>query len=420
VAHSKITHETVDELPPAKKTILGFQHLLAMFGATVLVPFLTGIDPSLAILTAGIGTLIFHYITGGKVPVFLGSSFAFIGAISLVLSTEGIGAVKTGIIAAGLVYVLLSIVARFVGTKRIQSFFPAIVVGPVIMVIGLRLASVALSMAGYQIDENGVGSFDIPSLVVASSVVLTMIAVAIYMKGFFKLVPIIFAIVVGYTVAALYGLVDFAPVLAANWFGLPALGTEQLLAVPVWSWAAIIAIAPIAFVTFIEHFGDITANGAVVKKDFLKDPGIKKTLLGDGVATLVAGVMGGPANTTYGENTGVLAVTKVYSPAILRLAAMFAIGLALFGKFGTFLTTIPTPVMGGVSVILFGMIASVGVRAMVDARTDLTQSRNLLIASVILVTGIAIDAVAIDGTLSVSGLAIAALLGVVLNKLLPL
>ena len=394
--------------------ILGIQHVLAMFGATVLVPFLTGLNPSLALISAGVGTLIFHFCTKRIVPVFLGSSFAFIGALTLVLKEEGIGAIKGGVIAAGLIYVLMSYLVKVFGVQRVKSFFPPIVTGPIIMLIGLRMAPTALGMAGY-----ANGKFDPKSLVVACVVILVMVFITMMKRSFLRLIPILAAVIVGYTVATFMGMVNFDLVSQAKWVGLSAEATHDLLTLPQISLTGIIAIAPIALVVFIEHIGDITTNGAVVGKDFFKNPGIHRTLLGDGLATVAAGFIGGPANTTYGENTGVLAVTKVYDPAILRIAACYAIILGFIGKFGILLQSIPLPVMGGVSVILFGMIASVGVRTVVDARLDFSNSRNLIIASLIFVLGIAVDNIVLWKTVSVSGLALAALAGVVLNKVLP-
>lgn len=396
------------------KFILGIQHVLAMFGATVLVPFLTGLNPSLALIAAGVGTLIFHFCTKRIVPVFLGSSFAFIGALTLVLKNEGIGAIKGGVIAAGFIYVLMSYLVKTFGVERVKSFFPPIVTGPIIMLIGLRMSPTALNMAGY-----ANGKFDIKSLIVAFAVIITMVSITMMKKSFLRLIPILSAVIVGYIVATFLGMVDFSVVSQAKWIGLSAEAASDLFTIPKMSLTGIIAIAPIALVVFIEHIGDITTNGAVVGKDFFKDPGIHRTLLGDGLATIAAGLLGGPANTTYGENTGVLAVTKIYDPAILRIAACYAIILGFIGKFGILLQTIPLPVMGGVSVILFGMIASVGVRTVVDARLDFSNSRNLIIASIIFVLGIAVDNIVIWQTVSVSGLALAAFAGVVLNKILP-
>ena len=401
----------MEKLSLQTKLVLGIQHVLAMFGATVLVPFLTGLNPSIALICAGVGTLIFHSVTKGIVPVFLGSSFAFIGATALVFKEQGIAILKGGIISAGLVYVLMSFIVLKFGVERIKSFFPPVVVGPIIMVIGLRLSPVALSMAGYSNN-----TFDKDSLII---VVVTMISISILKKSFFRLVPILISVVIGYIVAYFMGDVDLSKVHEASWLGLPTGAFETITTLPKFTFTGVIALAPIALVVFIEHIGDITTNGAVVGKDFFKDPGVHRTLLGDGLATMAAGLLGGPANTTYGENTGVLAVTKVYDPAILRIAACFAIVLGLIGKFGVILQTIPQPVMGGVSIILFGMIAAVGVRTIVEAQLDFTHSRNLIIAALIFVLGIAIGDITIWGTISVSGLALAALVGIVLNKILP-
>lgn len=400
----------------SKKTkyLLGAQHVLAMFGATVLVPFLTGLNPSLALLTAGIGTLIFHFCSKKIVPVFLGSSFAFIGAIQLVLKNQGIAYVKSGVICAGLVYIIMAGVVLKFGVEKVKSFFPPIVTGPIIMVIGLRLSPVALGMMGY-----ANSTFDKKSLLVSGIVVLSMIIFSVLGKGFFKLVPILISVAIGYLISIPMGMVDFTPVITAKWIGLSSDAMKDLLTAPIFTIKSILAIAPIALVVFIEHIGDITTNGAVVGKDFFKEPGVHRTLLGDGLATALAGLLGGPANTTYGENTGVLAVTKVYDPSILRIAAWYAIGLSIIGKFGAILQTIPVPVMGGVSIILFGMIASVGVRTLIDAQLDFAHSRNLMIAAVIFVFGIAVGDIVLGSSLSISGLTIAAILGITLNKILP-
>lgn len=403
-----------NELSMKTKLVLGAQHVLAMFGATVLVPFLTGLNPSIALIAAGLGTLFFHTVTKGIVPVFLGSSFAFIGATALVLKTDGIAVVKGGIIVAGLMYVLTAYIIKVFGVEKVKSFFPSVITGPIIMVIGLRLSPVALSMAGY-----ANGKFDRDSILIASVVVVTMIVISGLRKSFFRLVPILVSVFIGYIVAGLMGHVDFSVLQSAKWVGLSPEATKDLLTMPRFTLSGILAIAPISLVVFIEHIGDITTNGAVVGKDFFANPGVHRTLFGDGVATIAAGFIGGPANTTYGENTGVLAVTKVYDPLILRIAACYAIALGIIGKFGVMLQTIPTPVMGGISIILFGMIASVGVRTIVDAQLDFSHSRNLVIASLIFVLGIGIDNIAVWNTVSVSGLAIAALVGIFLNKILP-
>ena len=435
----------MEQISTGKKVILGMQHVLAMFGATVLVPMLTGLNPGIAILAAGIGTLVFHSVTKGIVPVFLGSSFAFISAISLVLSQYGIGVVKTGIIATGFVYIMMAGIIKLVGVEKVKSFFPPIVVGPMIMVIGLRLSPTAINMlridstpenllanlpAGIPADlpieviQNMgiVLPLDMEKVLVAILVVCIVIAISIWAKGFFKMIPILIAVVMGYVVCLAMGMIDVTPIMEASWIGFSEEAFSQMMTLPAFNQDAlvgILAIAPIALVVFIEHIGDITTNGAVVGKDFFKNPGIHRTLLGDGLATVAAGLLGGPANTTYGENTGVLAVTKVYDPKIIRIAALFAVGLSLCGKFTALVNTIPGAVMGGISIVLFGMIAAVGVRTLVEEQLDFKHSRNLLIAAVIFVVGIGVSDVPMWGNITISGLAIAALFGVILNKLLP-
>lgn len=395
-----------------KLLILGVQHVFAMFGATVLVPALTGLNPAVALFTAGVGTLIFHLVTGRKVPVFLGSSFAFIPVILAVspvkqgtnipVDPANLSYVTGGIVVAGLVYLLMALLVYLFGVEKVRSFFPPVVTGPVIMVIGLGLSPTAIDMAS--------GNWPVAIIVVAS-----IILVSVFAKGFFKLVPILIGIAAGYVASMLFCIVDYAPIQQASWFELP----EFML--PKFSWPAILTIAPIAFVTFMEHIGDITTNSAVVGEDFLKDPGLARTLIGDGLATSFAGLVGGPANTTYSENTGVLAVTKVYNPMVLEIAAIIAILMAFVGKFGAVLKTIPSPVMGGVSLILFGMIASIGMRTISEAHLDFSQSRNLIIVSLILVIGLAGELIAIPvgGQQVQIGLFTAALVGVVLNKILP-
>mgnify|MGYP000957121050 CR=1 FL=1 len=387
-------------LSQGKRFVLGLQHAAAMFGATVLVPMQTGLHPSVALLTAGLGTLLFHVVTKGKVPVFLGSSFAFIAAIQLVGQREGLEYATGGIIAAGLVYMALAGLVYLFGVDRVRSFFPPIVAGPMIMVIGLTLADTAVGMASA---HWGV------ALITLLAVVLT----AVYARGFFKLLPIMTGIVVGFGAALAFGLVDWTAVQAADWFAVPP------VMAPKFSLSAILAIAPIALVTMVEHIGDITTNGAVIGKDLIRDPGLHRTLIGDGLASALAGLLGGPANTTYSENTGVLAVTKNYDPSTLRIAACIAIVMAFIGKLGALLQSIPQPVMGGISIVLFGMITSVGIRQVVDNRVDLSDSRNLVIAAVVLVLGIGGAALPLHSGLQLSGMALSALVGIALNKLLP-
>lgn len=417
-----------------KKLILGLQHVLAMFGSTVLVPFLTGLDPAIALLAAGVGTLLFHLCAQGKVPVFLGSSFAFIGAIAVTLNPDGmdlvaltspensayylenLANVKGGIIAAGIVYSVIALIIRFIGVDAVKKLFPPIVTGPIIMVIGLNLSPVAINSAFY---NNG--ALDVKFIVISSIVVITMITVSIFFKGFFKLVPILISVIVGYVASIILGVYDFSALQNIEFFSLgDSYFRAKILTPPNFNVQSIMAIAPIALVVFIEHIGDITTNGAVVGKNFLVDPGVHRTMLGDGVATIFAGFIGGPANTTYSENTGVLAVTKVYDPKILRIAAIFAIVFSMIGHLAALLRTIPGPVMGGVSIILFGMIASVGVRILINANLDFSHSRNLMISAVILVLGIGIGSAGLTiGNITMSGLAIAAVVGVIANKILP-
>jgi len=394
------------ELTMQKKVVLGLQHTIAMFGATVLVPLLTGLNPSVALLAAGVGTLLFHLVTKQMVPVFLGSSFAFIPVIVTSVergySWESIGA---GIIGAAFIYLAMSIVVTFVGHEVIRRIFPPIVTGPVIVVIGITLAPVAIGMAS--------GTWWLAIVTLAA----TLIA-AIYFKGLFKMLPILTGAVVGYLAAVIfYADFSFDAVSEADWIGWP----EMTWGLGNIEWAAIALIAPIAFVTMIEHVGDILANGRVVGKDFFDEPGLNRTLLGDGIATLFAGLIGGPPNTTYSENTGVLAVTRVYDPFIIRIGAVFAIFMGLIPKLAAILRTIPVPVLGGLSVVLFGMIASVGMRTLVEGEVDFKKSRNMIVVGLILVFGIGVSPGMVNiGDVPLSGLAIAAVVGVVANLVLPM
>ncbi|MEX1375957.1 MAG: uracil-xanthine permease family protein [Eubacteriales bacterium] len=403
-----------------KTFVLGLQHLFAMFGATIVVPALTGLDVGVALFAAGAGTWIFHLVTKRKVPVFLGSSFAFMGAIAYIVQAEGKQYATGAIMIAGAMYLIFALIVKLVGSERVRKVFPAIVTGPVIIVIGLTLAPTVIYN---DIAASFVGGVLWTKWLVAVSAIATVVIVSIFTKGFFKLVPILFGLIVSYGVAILLHytvalpegvapLMNFEPFSKAQFLELPAFH------LPAFSWSAILTIAPISIATFMEHLGDITTNGSVVKQDFFKDPGLHRTLIGDGLATMLAGFVGGPANTTYGENTGVLAVTKNYDPRTLRVAATYAIVLSIFGFFGAFLKTVPQPVIGGMSFVLFGMIASIGIRTMAEAKVDFTKSRNLLILSIILVTGIAVS-IQINDSFTVSGVALAALVGIILNLVLP-
>ncbi len=402
------------------KLVLGLQHMFAMFGATIVVPAITGLDPAVALFAAGGGTLIFHFITKRKVPVFLGSSFAFMTAITFVVQNEGKEYATGAIMAAGACYLLFALLTKVIGPDRIKKLFPAIVTGPVIVVIGLTLAPTVILN---DITGDFVGGLLWTKWVVAASVVVTVVIVSIFIKGFFKLLPILCGLAVGYLVAVLLhnfvpvpegtaALMNFSPFETASIIQLPNFH------LPKFSASSILIMAPISIATFMEHLGDITTNGAVVGKNFFDDPGLHRTLIGDGVATMFAGLIGGPANTTYGENTGVLAVTKNYNPQILRLAAIYAIVLSVIGYFGAFLQTIPGPIIGGMSIVLFGMIASIGIRTMAEAKVDFTSSRTLLILSITLVVGIGVT-IPVSESFTISGVALAALAGIILNAVLP-
>lgn len=407
-----------------QKIILGIQHVLAMFGATVLVPALTGLNTSITLFCAGCGTLIFHLITKKKVPVFLGSSFAFMGGIIAVIGDSRMGdpdfldklaAVKGALIISGLIYAIFAALIKIVGYEKVNKLLPPIVTGPIIVVIGLRLSGSAIDSAFYYN-----GEFSLKAVFVTIVVLLTVICISVFAKGIFNLMPILFAIIIGYLVCVPLGFVNLEPVRSAHFFSfMDADIMEQLLLMPTFKADAILAIAPIALVTLIEHVGDITTNSAVVGKNFMIDPGIHRTLLGDGLATAFAGLLGGPANTTYGENTGVLAVTKNYDPAVIRIAAAFAIILGVFGKIGGLITSIPAPVSGGISIVLYGMISSVGIRILINARLNYGNSRNLMITAIILVLGIGCDSIPLVGNVTISGLALAAIAGIFLAAVLP-
>ena len=374
-----------------------------MFGATVLVPIITGFNISVALFMAGCGTLLFYFITKRKVPAFLGSSFAFIAPMMVVTEKFGLPYACGGIVVAGLLYLFLSLLVSIYGVKKVLSFFPPVVTGPIIIVIGLKLAPVAIDMAK--------GNW---GLALVGFAVVT--AVSIYAKGFFKVLPVLTGIFVGYLVAVFTGNVDFTPIAQAKWIGWPEFTVAK------FNWTAITIIAPVAVATMVEHVGDILAIGATVEKNLVEDPGLNKTLIGDGLATSLSAMFGGPANTTYSENTGVLALTKVYHPIIIAIAAVFAILLGLIPKLGAVILTIPTPLIGGISIVLFGMIASIGIRTVVEHKVDFSHSRNLLISAVILVLSLGGAVLPIplgSGKIEIAGMALGAIAGIILNKVLP-
>ena len=406
----------MDSMTPGRKLVLGIQMLFVAFGALVLVPLLTGLDPSIALFTAGAGTLLFHALTGGAVPIFLASSFAFIAPIQFAMKQFGPGATAGALFCAGLVYLVFSAMARVGGRELLNRYLPPIVTGPVIMVIGLKLAPVAVGMTR---SFDG-GTPDGRAVFIAACALLTAVAAVMYGKKLLSLIPVLCGIVVGYLVALAMGVVDFTPVREAAWFQIPwtAALAKGTFAKPVFDVAAILYMLPVALAPAIEHVGDVLAISSVTGKDYLKSPGLHRTLLGDGLATSLAGLLGGPPNTTYSEVTGAVALTKATDPGLMRIAAVAAMVLAFAGKLGAVLRTIPAPVMGGIMLLLFGMIAAIGVNSLVKARVDMSRSRNLVIASVILTAGIG-DMTFSCGRFCLGGIGFAGLVGVLLNLLLP-
>ena len=410
----------VRQLGTGKALILGLQHTFAMFGATVLVPLLTGLAVSTTLLCAGLGTLLFHLITKGKVPAFLGSSFAFLGGYGIVapMLTDSAGNLTAnlemlpyasgGVVFAGLLYLLMSALITVFGVRKIMRLFPPVVTGPIIISIGLILAPSAISNCAQ-------------NWLLAVIALGTVVICNIWGKGMVKILPILIGVIVSYLAALVMGEVDFAAIQQAAWFGVPI----HASAMAKFDLSAILTIMPIALATMMEHIGDIAAISATTGKNYIRDPGLNRTLLGDGLATSMAGILGGPANTTYGENTGVLALTRIYDPRVMRIAACFAILLSLSPKFGAAINTIPSAIVGGISFILYGMISAIGVRNVVENQVDFTNSRNLIIAAVILVSALGFNSLGgvsfqvLGTTVSLSGLAIAAILGILLNAIIP-
>lgn len=384
---------------PVKRLILGIQFLFVAFGATVLVPLLVNIDPSVALFTAGVGTLIFHAITGGKVPVFLGSSFAFIAPIIAATEAYGMPGTLAGLMAVGVIYSTVSVLIKLLGPSFIVKLFPSVVVGPVIMVIGLSLSSVAVDMAK--------GNWLLAIIVLSAA-----IATVVFAKGMMRLIPILAGLIVGYIAAAVMKEIDYTQVVEANWFALPA------FVKPEWNLKAVLFLLPVAVAPMIEHVGDMYAIGGVTKKDFVKEPGLHRTLLGDGIATFIAGIFGGPPNTTYSEVTGAISLTKVTDARVLRIAAVTAILFSFVGKIAGALRTIPVPVLGGIMLLLFGMIACVGIKILIDSHTNLNHTRNQVIVSIVLAIGIGGASLSFR-EFTLSGIGLASVVGVLLNLLLP-
>ncbi len=413
----------VDEKPKLTQWILlSIQHLFAMFGATVLVPTLTGMSPAIALISSGIGTLAFIIITRGKVPSYLGSSFAFINPIIAIKAMEqlgdnnlGAGSYLVGSFLVGVIYSLVALIIAKAGTDWLMRLLPPIVVGPVIMVIGLGLASTAIGM----VTNNPNGEYDLMYVTIGLVTLSITIVAAIFTKGFLSVIPVLVGIIGGYLFSALMGVVNFAPVLQASWIQMPNFTIPFVSYTPEITWYVVFIMLPVAIVPIAEHIGHQLVLSKVINKDLIKDPGLDKSMLGDGVATMLASLIGGPPNTTYGENIGVLAITRAFSIYVFIGAAFFAILFGFCGKITALLATIPSPVMGGVSILLFGIIASSGLRMLVENNIDFKIKRNLIISSVILIIGIGGAAIHIGSSLSIEGMALASIIGVILNLILP-
>jgi len=398
-----------------KNVMFGLQHTFVMFGATILVPILTGLDISVSLFTAGFGTLLFHLVTKFKVPVFLGSSFAFIPGITLIGASLGLPYALGGIVIAGLLYILMAIIFKFVPHHIIFKLLPAYVTGPMIILIGLILAPIAIQNANGSfskplVDMIGVNGSWAIALFTFSMGVLTKVLLPKWNLKFLSHLPVLVALVSGYILSLALGVVDLSGIVEKSWIGIPR------FSLPKFSLEAIMIMVPIALVTIIEHFGDIVAISNVTGENYLKNPGIHRTLIGDGLATSLAALMGGPANTTYSENTGAVVITGIKNPVIMQIAAVFAIILAIVPKFSGIISTIPTPVIGGISILLFGMISSVGIQNLIDARVSLTEPKTLIIVSTMLVLGLG-GAVINIGFLKFTGLSLAALSGIILNAI---
>ncbi len=389
------------------------QMLFVAFGALVLVPLLTGLDPNVALFTAGVGTLVFQLVTRRQVPIFLASSFVFIAPISYGVAQWGIAATMSGLFAAGVLYLLMSLMVAWRGNASLNKLLPPVVVGPVIMVIGLNLAPVGVNMAMGKTGDGAVQLIDMSTaMIISGASLLATISISLLGRGIFKLIPILGGLIVGYSLALYFDIVDFSSVAAAPWFMVPN------FVAPVFHWEAVLFIVPVAIASAVEHVGDVMAISNVTGKDFLNKPGLKRTLLGDGLATSTAAMFGGPPNTTYSEVTGAVALTKAFNPVIMTWTAGFAIALSFIGKSGALIGTVPVPVMGGIMVLLFGTIAAVGMKTLINAQVDLGEGRNMTIVAITLVFGI--GGMQFDlGLFQLKGIALAAVSAILLNLLLP-
>ncbi|MFP4478290.1 MAG: uracil-xanthine permease family protein [Candidatus Izemoplasmatales bacterium] len=391
--------------------VLSLQHVFAMFGATILVPIITGLDSSVALVASGVGTLIYIIMTKGKVPVYLGSSFAYISAIAIAINASGYSSAYMGLMLVGIVYVIVAIIISIFGSEWIKKLLPPIVIGPMIIIIGLYLSPIAIQYSGLDTGN------DLLAILLALITFSTIVIISIFGKGFYRIIPFIIAIVIGYISAVLMGVINLGEVFSdVQFFQMPNfqfLGTYRL------DFSAALLFLPIAFVTISEHIGDHVVLGEVTNRDFIKDPGLKRTLAGDGIATFVSAAMGGPANTTYGENTGVVAMTKVGSVYVIGLAAIFAILLGFLGYVQAFVGSIPKPVLGGMTIILYGLIASNGIKVLIKAKVNMASMRNLIIASAMLVVGLGGAVIPINAASDLTGMSLAAIFGIILNLLLP-
>ena len=406
-----MTHQNssvVENQSKLKQSFVGLQMLFVAFGALVLVPLITGLDSNTALLTAGVGTLLFQLCTGKQVPIFLASSFAFIAPIQYGIQTWGIATTMGGLASEGLVYLALSILVKLRGTEALQRIFPPIVVGPVIIIIGMGLAPVAVDMS---LGKNSVYAYN-DAILVSMVTLLTTLSVAVFAKGLMKLIPIMFGITAGYILCLFLGLINFQPVIDAPWFSLPK------LTAPEFNLEAILYMLPIAIAPAVEHVGGIMAISSVTGKDFLKKPGLHRTLLGDSLATAAASLVGGPPNTTYSEVTGAVMLTRNFNPNIMTWAAVWAIAISFCGKVGAFLSTIPTIVMGGIMMLVFGSIAVVGMSTLIRGKVDVTEARNLCIISVVMTFGIGNMFVDV-GNVSLKGISLCAVVAIILNLVLP-
>lgn len=419
----KMTLDVGDKPTIGKWIILSLQHLFAMFGATILVPILvnsaaneTVLTIPVALVASGIGTLIYILCTKGKSPVYLGSSFAFITPIAAAYLKGGISGALTGVVVVGLIYVVVSILVKFIGKDWIDKVLPPIVIGPMIMIIGLGLAPSAISQIGITANTN----LDLKALLTALVAFFVTVITMTKAKGFLKIIPFLVGIISGYICALIVGLVDFEPVLEASFFSIPEFIIPFIHYTP--SFGALLTIAPITLVTMCEHIGDHTSLSNIIEKDLLKDPGLDRTLLGDGIATIAAGLIGGPANTTYGENTSVVGMTKVASVWVIGLAAILAIVMGFLGKLTALISTIPNAVLGGVSLLLYGFIAVNGLKVLVRNQVDFEKPKNVVVASTMLVLGLGgavISIVSGDFALTISGMSLSAIIGIILNFILP-